>query len=199
MEGIKFVPWFRPIFLLSFPFPTSSFKSPRSPNLPSDSWGHKSAPVGIAHRQRLHQRDRNGSLWRKGGGCQAQGGASNSSMTISISRWYDCIGRRNHKKTETIYIVTIEPEQRWNRWNENKGHFTWTWHLCISSKWQIAMAHQYHTSASISTWLEQAVRLHFIAISSCGVGLSTLFRSHKGGKKWGVAKTYGAARKKHVC
>ena len=59
------------------------------------------------------------------------------------------------------------------------------------------MAHQYHTSASISTWLEQAVRLHFIAISSCGVGLSTLFTVGpiKGGKKWGVAKTYGAARK----
>lgn len=46
------------------------------------------------------------------------------------------------------------------------------------------MAHQYHTSASISTWLEQAVRLHFIAISSCGVGLSTLFTVGpiKGGK-----------------
>ena len=36
------------------------------------------------------------------------------------------------------------------------------------------------------------------AISSCRVGLSTLFRSHKGGRKWGVAKTYGAAKEKNM-
>ena len=41
-----------------------------------------------------------------------------------------------------------------------------------------------------------AVRLLLIAITTCGVGSSTLFRSKKRRTKWGVAKTYSAANEK---